>query len=231
MDQGTGMRRLRPSPAMIVALVALVFSMSGTALAATHLVSGDKLIKVASLSGNRLRSKTVTGTQIKASTLPVVPHAQRADTAGSATYATTAGSATPSGAAGGALSGKYPNPGLAAGAVTDSALSPSGADAVAEAGGLVTVDSMGTITVPASFDRLASGAIVVTRARTGVYDVTIPGLSFSENSDIALVTLVDGGTSFASVGSDSGNLRVYIYDNLFDSSDLSDAGFSFVVYD
>jgi len=231
MDQGTGMRRLRPSPAMIVALVALVFSMSGTAIAATHLVSGDKLIKVGSLSGNRLRSKTVTGTQIRVATLPEVPRAYKADSAGTTTYAATAGGAAPTGVAGGALSGSYPDPGLAAGSVTDSSLAPSGADAVAEAGGLVTVDSMGTITVPASFDRLASGAIVVTRARIGVYDVTIPGLSFSQESDIALVTLLDAGTSFASISSNSGALRVYVYDNLFDPGDLDGAGFSFVVYE
>jgi hypothetical protein len=41
---------------MIVALVALFFAMSGTAVAASHLVNGDSLIKQHSLSGNRLRS-------------------------------------------------------------------------------------------------------------------------------------------------------------------------------
>jgi hypothetical protein len=51
---------------MLVALVALVFAMSGTAVAANALVNGDKLIAKHSLSGNRLRDHTVTGQQIKA---------------------------------------------------------------------------------------------------------------------------------------------------------------------
>jgi hypothetical protein len=55
-----------PSPSMIVALVALVFAMSGTAVAATKLVSGDKLIKKTSLSGNRLRNQTLTTKQFGA---------------------------------------------------------------------------------------------------------------------------------------------------------------------
>jgi len=44
--------RLRaPSPAMIVALIALVLAAGGSAIAATALVSGDKIIKRGSLSG------------------------------------------------------------------------------------------------------------------------------------------------------------------------------------
>jgi hypothetical protein len=46
MEHGSKRRWLRaPSPSMVVALVALVFAMSGTAVAATKLINGDKLIK------------------------------------------------------------------------------------------------------------------------------------------------------------------------------------------
>jgi hypothetical protein len=81
----------KPSPAMAVALAALIVALGGTALAASKLVSGDSLIKKASLSGNRLRRHTVTGTQIKVSSLPKVPSAVNAD---SATHAVSAGTAT-----------------------------------------------------------------------------------------------------------------------------------------
>ncbi len=54
----------RPSAAMVVALVALVVAMTGTAVAA-GLVNGDTLIAKNTLSGNRLRNHTVTSLQIK----------------------------------------------------------------------------------------------------------------------------------------------------------------------
>jgi hypothetical protein len=90
------MRRLaerRPSASMVVALLALVVACSGTAVAATQLVSGDKLIRKGTLSGNRLRKHTLTGTQINLKRLGMVPHARAADTAGSVGYAPHAGSA------------------------------------------------------------------------------------------------------------------------------------------
>ena len=87
---------------MVVALTALVVAMSGTAIAASQM-SGDKLIKKHSLSGNRLRNQTITGTQVNLNKLGKVPSAKNADhattassaiTAATATAAVTAGSAT-----------------------------------------------------------------------------------------------------------------------------------------
>jgi len=86
--------RLRPSPAMVVATIALLFAMSGSAVAATRLVNGDKLIKKHSLSGDRLRNATVTGAHIRLDTLGKVPSALRADSAVAADHAAKADSAT-----------------------------------------------------------------------------------------------------------------------------------------
>ena len=67
MEEGKKRLWLRaPSPAMVVAIIALVFAMTGTGFAATKLVKGDSLIKKNSLSGNRLKAKTVPATKIGA---------------------------------------------------------------------------------------------------------------------------------------------------------------------
>lgn len=63
------LRPRKPSPAMLVALCALLVALGGTAIAASTLVKGDKLIKKRSLSGNRLRKHTLTATEIKAGSL------------------------------------------------------------------------------------------------------------------------------------------------------------------
>lgn len=87
------MRKLlprRPSASLVIAVIALIVAASGTALAASKLVSGDKLIAKHSLSGNRLRNHTIGGQQVNLSKLATVPSAKKADSAASATTAATA---------------------------------------------------------------------------------------------------------------------------------------------
>jgi hypothetical protein len=79
---------------MIVAIAALVVAASGTAVAATSLVNGDNLIKKGSLSGNRLRNHTITGTQVNLGRLGKVPSARKADSATNASHANSASRAT-----------------------------------------------------------------------------------------------------------------------------------------
>lgn len=81
-------------PSMVLAILALVIAASGTAVAASKLANGDKLIKKGTLSGNRLRKHTVTGTQINLKKLGTVPNATNAKHATSATSATSAATAT-----------------------------------------------------------------------------------------------------------------------------------------
>jgi hypothetical protein len=89
----------RPSPSMAVAITALIIATAGTAMAASKLVSGDKLITKGSLSGNRLRSHTITGKQVNLSKLGTVPQASHAVTTQLATNALNAGHATTAGTA------------------------------------------------------------------------------------------------------------------------------------
>ena len=79
----------RPSAAMVVATLALIVAVSGTALAASQM-NGDSLIKKNSLSGNRLRKHTLTGKQVNLNKLGVVPRATNATHAASADNAINA---------------------------------------------------------------------------------------------------------------------------------------------
>ena len=88
--------RRRPSASMVVAVIALILAASGSAIAASALVNGDKLIKKHSLSANRLRNHTLTGKQInlkRIGTVPSAVDASHANTADTATNATNAGTA------------------------------------------------------------------------------------------------------------------------------------------
>ena len=58
------LKRLRPSPAMAVALIALVVAMGGTAVAGSL------------INGGNIKKNTVTGKQVKESTLAAVPKAK-----------------------------------------------------------------------------------------------------------------------------------------------------------
>src|SRR5262249_7485823 len=65
-----------PSPAMVVAIVALVVALAGTAYAAQHINGGA--IKKQTIGGGKLKHKTLTGFQINTDKLGVIPAARRA---------------------------------------------------------------------------------------------------------------------------------------------------------
>jgi hypothetical protein len=90
--------KLRPSPAMAVACVALFVALGGGAYAAAT-INGKSIkngtitpnkIKARSLSGSQFRANGIGGPSIKESTLGEVPKAKAAQTATSATTATNA---------------------------------------------------------------------------------------------------------------------------------------------
>jgi len=58
------LRENRPAPALLIAMIALLMAMTGSAVAVVAAQSGDSLITQRSLSGNRLRLNTVTGKEV-----------------------------------------------------------------------------------------------------------------------------------------------------------------------
>jgi hypothetical protein len=72
----------RPTAAAGLMVLALLVAAGGTATAAARSQNGNHLISKHSLSGNRLKNNTVTGKQIRESSLGEVPKAKNAKTVG-----------------------------------------------------------------------------------------------------------------------------------------------------
>lgn len=70
------LRRRKPSPAMVVAVIALIVALGGTAYAAQHINGGA--IQKQTIGGGKLKKKTLTGFQINTNKLGVIPAAKRA---------------------------------------------------------------------------------------------------------------------------------------------------------
>jgi hypothetical protein len=155
----------RPSAALLVAIIALVVATSGTAVAASSLVSGDTLIKKNSLSGNRLRNHSVPGSKIQLSTLGTVPNASRAAFATTAASATSATSATTATTAANATN--------ATTATNASNATTAGSAPIAK----VTYAAM-TVGIPAN-----SGPVLVTATCPAGTTVTGGGVSISDEVD------------------------------------------------
>jgi hypothetical protein len=66
----------RPSPAMVVAIIALIAALGGTAYAAQSINGGS--IQKQSIGAGKLKHKTLTGYQINTNKLGVLPSAKRA---------------------------------------------------------------------------------------------------------------------------------------------------------
>jgi hypothetical protein len=90
-------RRLRPSPAMVVACIALTFAMTGAGYAAGMLgpnTVGTAQLKKNAVISSKVKNNTIVGADVKESSLAKVPSAAHADAANTATSANTATTAT-----------------------------------------------------------------------------------------------------------------------------------------
>lgn len=115
------LRRLRPTPAMVVACIALSVALGGTSFAAIQALPknsvGAKQLKKNAVTGPKIKANAVTGAKVASNSLTGAD--VKESSLGQVPSAATAGTAAPSGAAGGDLAGStYPNPTIAAGAVT-----------------------------------------------------------------------------------------------------------------
>jgi hypothetical protein len=100
-------RLSRPSPALVVAIIALFVAMGGSAYAGFSVPRNsvgskqlkknavtNKKIAGSAVTGAKIANGTITGAKINLSTLGTVPSANTANTAASATHASTADNAT-----------------------------------------------------------------------------------------------------------------------------------------
>ena len=110
-------KQLRPSPAMVVALVALVAALGGTAYAAGQ-INGNAIQKQ-SIGAGKIKKKTLTGYQINTNKLGIVPAAEKANNlfwavvnnpagVGNATLARTSNPGTTAVEANGAVTVTFP---------------------------------------------------------------------------------------------------------------------------
>ena len=215
------LRQLRPSPAMVVACVALTVALGGTSVAAIealprnsvgarqlkkNAVTGPK-IKANAVNGAKVANNALTGADVNEASLGVVPSATNATNATTATNAANAANANTLG-------------GIAASGFLRSTNEGGGA----LAGALVT--SAGALS--AYFNRFGGPPTISHTVGTGSYILTFPGLEgrLFNNQVIHMATILSAPGEIR-VGSSGGNPQVHTFNSAGADSDRS---FYYTVY-
>lgn len=165
--------------ANVVASLALFLVISGgAAYAASHLAKnsvGSKQLRANSVTGRKVKDGSLTGADVNASTLGEVPSAK------------IASSAQPSGPAAGALSGSYPGPQIANGAITAGKLGsgiPRGVHVVTNSSGSSSdAEQRAEAKCPKGERVIGGGAIAPFQGATGFVALSVDGpVETSQNS-------------------------------------------------
>lgn len=167
--------KYRPSPAMVVAMIALFVSLGGSAFAALNLPKdsvGTRQLKSGAVTGAKLHNNAVSSSKVKDHSLLATDFKAGQLPRGSQGPQGPPG--PPAGAAGGDLSGSYPQPVIRVGAVTNSKLAnPSltiSPGTGLSGGGSIALGGSGTMSVAhggIGATQLADGAVTSTKFAPG----------------------------------------------------------------